>query len=503
VSIRKIPPVILRLTHTPSALEALMPKGNNMPTEADLNRFNAPTPTDEGSQFDRYVLAQYFLYLYINIFVNWYTSHIYMMLLGEGMDALLRNADKVKDVALRDLLRNYISPLRVQEDDQVKRLEALVQRLHPEEAFQGMEDVIAVVLAVYSRKRVAHLKPVMIQRITLQELDGYDSPAFVLAPIFKTGLDTNGFETQTPMTWKLINSMRIQELFREPGDLSYYLALLSMLALPMDPMDIIYQMRSSVAQNSKAGIPFLNYMAMYFRQQYMGIDYQLSRQADSRRILQRRLHQFCGIGGVAIADRNFALPFSRQLEGDHKYKFTDEDRNTLRIIEEGIEDDVVRFTRKLNYGEATEGKKTPADPAAKDETPDPDDDGAFASDDADLNDDPSPEPDPGQDPQNTTETGDNDIDRTSDVGQDFAAANAKTFIPLALPTETIDDHLLRRALLHYVSDMDKDPAPDITPENLELLKYWCDSWLFIASIDQTKKVISQLNLSEKLKELKL
>ena len=80
-------------------------------------------------------------------------------------------------------------------------------------------------------------------------------------------------------------------------------------------------------------------------------------------------------------------------------------------------------------------------------------------------------------------------------------ANAKVFFPLALPTETIDDHLLRIKVLRYLCDKDKDPEPDITPENLEVLKYWCETWLFIASIDQTKKLLAQLNLTSQLKEL--
>lgn len=555
VSINKTPPVILRLITTPlSALESLIPQ-----KVVALEAAVSDASDVDNQQREKYILAQYILYLYIRIFVMPETSKIYTDFLRDGISELRNNAIDTQDMQLQQLLNSVLDPIKGFTNLDVPLLEKLIRRLRPEETNPNLTHIITIVLFMYTKtKGLTSSGPVVISKVTLELIEGFDQPAFVVTPVFEIPLTTKNGAMVDHLFWKLIYAMRIQDHLRERGDFTDIMTFIAQLALPLDPMSLMVQMRQSAGVDQRAGVPFINYVAMYMKQRALGFDYSLSCLADARRILTRRLHQFCGIGGVSISDRMYVAPFLRCIEDCQV--FSKEDDRLFDILIDGEKDAAIQFTKALRYPESAleaaataEGdevddtttdskdadgtgkkkkpvkkspakeksvspKKTPKTPAkaskdADEGTPsDQDDQGGFSSD-------PTAAPPPSEDdtvtseddsatlddsddtPANASQITDDNIDRTSDVGQDAAAAKIKVFMPLALPTETFDDHLLRMAVLKLVCDLDQDQAPDITPENLDTLKYWCGSWLFIASIGQTKKLLSRLELTGKLKEL--
>ena len=493
MSNHKIPPIIMRLISTPrSALEMLIPQKNN---KLFANTDNVNIVFDE-TKLEKYILSQYILYLYILIFVTPYTSHVYTDFLYKSLQDLRLKVSKTQNVDLQKLLNESLID-KYFDSSLFSLFETLISRIRPEENYIGLNNIIDVVKAIYNpTKSYRSTEPVIIFNTTIEYVDGYDRPAFVLSPIFQISLDTTPFRDVKDHLWKLIYSMNIKDQIKAPGDLTDIMTCLAQLALPLDPISLTNMMNRDISTDNKSGIPFLNYIAMYLKQKAMGLNYQLSSFADARRILMRRLHQFCGIGGVSISDRRYVALLIKMRDDEDQTKFAKEDKELLKIIELGEIDSVNDFTKSLQH-HALEAVK------AKSKSTDDDIDGSFADDSDTLSDDTTSDKTNVSDDTttNTAQNQDDNMDRTSDVGQEPAVANTKVFMPLALPTETIDDHLLRLAVLRLANDLDTDQAPDITPENLDILKYWCGSWLFIASIDQTKKLLSRLNLTGKMKEL--
>lgn len=527
---RRTAPFILRLLTTPfSALENLLPLTASGPNAVKPREM---TSQDEGS-FDQFIITQFLMYLYINVFVFPETSYIYKSILDNGLTLIRSQIDQIKDPELRALISGHRELADARTYEQTKLLDTVLQRIQPARVYPGLDGLIAVVLAMYNRSAQRYSQ-VDIHRISLQKVNGYDDPTFVLSPVFATSIDTSGVEGTPSLFWKLLFSFKMQDKLNAPGDVAEFFNLLSTLALPMDPTSITDQMRKNLSSNSKTGIPFINYLAMYVRQLAMGLDFNLSRMADSRRILMRRAQQFCGVGGTYISDSNYSNSYLCFF-ADQDIERSDSDWGILSALLKGRPDAVVVFTKKLKYDEAVEAVKPKAIsrkkindtttldvPAVKTTTPkggkkvsaeDVADAKIGETEDAFASDSENPDLTSTQTPDTTTEqnqlpqpsdkTDDDNIDRTSDAVQDSAAANVKVFIPLTLPTETIDDYLLRVMVLRYVTDMEQDPSPDITPENLETLRYWCSHWLFIASIDKTKELLAKLNVKGQLKELKL
>lgn len=425
-------------------------------------------------------------------------------MLDDGIASLKNQINEVKDVYLRELLQNefvYSKP---------DVLFNAIYRLRPQDIYPGLDHVIAVITAIYGYRAVDYVN-VTINRISIQKINGYDEPGFVLTPCFSTRLNTTNFYNVPSLFWKLVFSFQIENSITGPDQVTEFLYALSLLALPIDPKALSDQMGASIVTNSKAGIPFINYLATYLRQRDMGLNYKLSPFADARRTLIDRAHKFFGIGSTCISDFNYANVFINSFD-QHEAKtknlyMSESDKTLLDALSRGNSQNVQMFTKRIRYEDALEAAKpnvdiveTPDKPVKKTPKVKPKDtstdvdDGAFSDDSDTLDTDNKNTPD-------TEENDDDNIDRTSDAGQDSAAVKIKVFFPLALPTETIDDHLLRIALLRYVDETEQDPAPDITPENLEVLKYWCERWLFIASIDQTKKLLAQLKLTGRVKEI--
>jgi hypothetical protein len=217
----------------------------------------------------------------------------------------------------------------------------------------------------------------------------------------------------------------------------------------------------------------------------------------------QQLHKFCGVGATFIRDGQHASAFVKAIYGaagqaDLTKVFSEEELEILGHLHDAIDGQNLRFVRELRYGYGVEAAKvaikvddtTDTDPDAKPVS----DDGAFAAD-------PEPEgEDLRENEPDASQTGNDNIDETGVSNQAPAARPPSTLLPLALPTETIDDHLYRLTVLRLVSDLSCAQDPDIDAETLSLLKVWCASVLFIASSAATRTLISQLKATGKLKE---
>lgn len=475
----KVPPILIRLVRETSALEALtIPL--EKPVGPQLDEHAAYLV--EKDDVDTYILSQFICAMYLRILFTNQTSGIYWDILSTISNDLHRNLTDITDPALNTLLVEYFRDGKLN----IRLLTNVMLRLNVGNTTPLAQIAAAVLVAYGSDNHVGATISLYLPRLTYVE--AFETPTLSLVRGPTITLATTRDGAQSPF-WRLLNSISDQgETF---DGLMYTIA---QLAMPLGPADIVVQMREGLGRSERAGVPFVNYVAMYLKQQELGYQYSLSVHSDARRILMRRLHQFCGVGGTTYAyDAREARNF---LNGLQKVLVeTPSELEMFARLKQATSPESGMFSDTLGFGiEAIKTDNT--DPTSEDT-----DDGAFDDDvdPTDVTDDDTTAQT--TDDENTGQTTDNNIDRTSDVGQDSAAANKNAFIPLALPTETIDDHLLRRALLKYVSDMDKDPAPDITPELLSILKYWCDSWLFIASIDQTKKLLNQFKLTGQIKEL--
>lgn len=531
------PPLLLHLHDTSSsALEAIMfdtPSGQRTRKQAASEHLLASHhPTPVGEDVNRYVFSQYVMCLYSNIFNTYATSLIYAELLSAVLGSIVNeyNAHGITDAALETLLRTYLvetsRPARGREF--VNALELVALRLRPEEAYPGIDGLLQVIYAIYDNERPVVTANVPIYRIDLRQIAGYEQPTLVLIPLGWYALSTVDSVQVDNLYWKFVYSLNIPANVRAPGDLSNFLYLLAGLALPLDPIELTAVMRDQLNDDQRTGIPFCNYLAMYLKQRLLGFEYKLSRLANPRRLLLRSLHAFCGIGGTCIGDVTYArylLVLLRDITAEMTPSpLTDEETEILNFLVGAVDQSTWHpFTRGMRYEASVEAAKVAltkkAAKAKKKKTSDDDDEPVTDPDAPDEGEDGDPEPDdtgafsgdkPSQEPTSIygdtstdpTQTGDDNIDQTGG-GQTPAAQPTKTIstlLPLALPSETIDDHLYRLTVLQFVTDMDQVPDLDIPQESLSVLKTWCESWLFLASIDTTKKLMAQLKLTGHLKE---
>ena len=327
-------------------------------------------------------------------------------------------------------------------------------------------------------------------------------------------LDTRRFTSFTDLYWKFIYSLNIPDAVGLNGlTLLSYFYLLARLALPLDPVVLTSTMRSNITTNTRTGVPFLNYLAMYLRQRGLGYDYKLSRLADTRRVILQQVHKFCGVGATFIRDTRYARPLivdiERVVDGLDGQGISDEEWHILSHLDRAVggqdEQRLPFLTHLKSQSQGGLEAKKP-DPDA-DPTPEPNDpkpkkpkppkktDLDAFSDDADPT-----QPDTSDDNPSPTETGDDTIGQAGTTDPSPAPRPPSTLLPLALPTETIDDHLYRLSVLRFVSNLCNAPDPKISSEALNLLKVWCGHVLFIAAAATTKSLLSQLKLTGKMKE---
>lgn len=503
-----------------------------------------PVPTDTDSQieiltrqskastnYNQYIFSQYVMYLYVNIFMADTNSRIYNSLLQSTI-VEIRTAWRNRittDRSLNELIGKYIQDGGSSTVDSnygrdfVDALRVVGGRLALEATYPGINDILAIVCAMYD-DRAVNVPDVTLYRITLVQLDGYKTPTFVLTSI-RSGFTLNTINNikTTDLVWKLIGSMNIPSRIKIGGDFTQYLTCLAQLAIPLDPVALTTSLRYNLSSNEKSGVPFLNYLAMYFRQRALGFDYNLSRLADPRRLIMQQMHKFCGVGATVIYNNQYVINFLKEIdnigESSNGNLFTESDTALYRQLNEAVTSQKLPFVRKLHYNASTEAAKVsdapedpdksnppdkpekpvkpkkpkkPTEPADPDQ-PDEPDTGAFA-------DDTDPTTNSTDDNSDTSQTSDDIIGQTGDTNQPVPPRPSSTLLPLALPSETIDDCLYRLAVLRFVSNLVNATDSDVTAKTINLLKVWCGSLLYIASADTTRTLVSQLKLTEKLKE---
>jgi len=455
-----------------------------------------------GNDYNCYIFVQYSLYLYMQIFTRYATSWVYR----DHLDAILTavgnagTSGQVTDRLLLGLLRNFAYPLSdtTNRHELVQTLESIQVRLQPERAYPGIETILKLVYALYDTEPYI-LDDVLLYQTVLRQLEGYDKPALVLVPACHTTLNTTHYTGMSDLYWKFVYSLNIPDTIDQSGSFLDSLYLLARMALPLDPIQLTTAMNHHIMQNQQTAIPFCNYIAMYLKQRILGFDYQISRLADTRRLLMKRLHRFCGVGATTINDlvqaRAWIDTIRVRIEATDPPLLDDDERDVFAFLSAAVSytETNVPFVRGLYYESSVEAaavankKPTQSQKAGDDDTT-----GAFADDAQTVQNNPTPPSDP-------VETDDDTIDQTGNNSPPVMPS-ISTLLPLALPSETIDDHLFRITVLQYIAHLNTIPNPDISADALRVMNTWCESWLFLAAIKITKQLLAQLKLTGHLKE---
>ena len=484
------------------------------------------------SNYNTFIFYQYILYLYTKIFITPDTSRIYTDTL-KGIITIIRNAldnPQLTDTTLRTLCRTQPFGPDPIGTTLANNIVILRNRLNPNVVYPGSDDIINIVHAIYSTRPVVSTN-ITLYKIKLIGIEGHDLPTLGLESTTRTvSLDTTQYTTNSDLLWKFIYSLNIGKNIKGNGDLNFYLYLLASLALPLDPLELVNSQRVNLYNNERTGVPFLNYLAMLLKQRSLGYNYILSRLADPRRRLMNQLHRFCGVGATCIRDaiqtRSLISLIEETIGSSGTSPLSKEERDIFNQLESSVNAAGVPFTREISYraefGDSSEAFRGVRIAAQKKN----DDTGEFPDDPTPPEEDPTkpskkpvkdPKKQPGdkpdknntpadgptspsdaEEPSNPPQTDDDTIGQSSD--KESAVNSESKFLPLALPTENIDDHLYRLAVLRFVSNLDASPNPNITPESLNVLRAWCGALLFIASAETTRKLLTQLKLTGKLKE---
>jgi hypothetical protein len=92
-----------------------------------------------------------------------------------------------------------------------------------------------------------------------------------------------------------------------------------------------------------------------------------------------------------------------------------------------------------------------------------------------------------------------------DPGADPATAagvdNSMSLISLDREGETVNDLLYRSAVLATCDAIERNPDSGFPPDKLEVLRDWCNRWLFVASTDATKQLVNKLGLTATLRQI--
>ncbi|CAM6031535.1 unnamed protein product [Sphagnum compactum] len=502
----KYPPLILHLDNNIlSALESFMIDSQVAFQQTSTNTLLSRDSM--GDNHNRYILSQYILFLYLNIFIKPTTIQHYRDVIN-GVCAEINIAcqnRQITDRGLIDLLMTYqvkgsmIARGRIFVD----ALRSAFLRIRPDASYIGLDNVFKIVAALYD-DREAVAENVVFYTIKMYFIEGFDQPTLGMVPVSKAyTLRTGPYVSVPDLSWKMLYSLNVASLITKPGDVTTLLYVIANLALPMDPIELVTEIRIQTIANKKAGIPFLNYLAMYLKQRMLGFDYKLSRLARSQRVLLYNLHRFCGVGATYIEDTIAANYFMSQFSSiterfnpDSPSEANDpvtEDEWAMLFYLSNMarrENNNLHFVRPLRYEDAVEASKVTkpkgssknddafADDKPPEEEPTPEPkpknpvkkpEVAPPTDEPDVPDD-VPEGDDTDPSGNTEQNNDDTIDQTGGDGSSTPIVAESKFLPLALPSETLDDHVTRVLLLQYIADMSTSDNPDITPERLAMLK---------------------------------
>ena len=450
------------------------------------------------ADYDCYIITQYIQYLYINIFVTTNTSQIYQDVIN-GVVLNIANSwrnRKIKDRSLNNFIKTWINEDGIRGNSDKRKdhkfiddLKITYDRLKPNKYYTEINDIFSVVYAIYNNTPIV-VDNVILYRAALNEMIGFDKPTITLISTNRcVSIDTTQFSLVSDLYWKFIYSLNIQNDITGCGDLYYYLYLLASLALPLDPISLNILIKFNLSVNEKVGIPFLNYIAMYLKQKDMGFDYTISRLANPRRRITQQLHRFCGVGATFI-NNSENVKFLLDILKDKSEKLSKTEILILEQLDSIVDIKKVPFVREISYRVSYEESTEAVKAKISDTT---NEDGEFSKD-KDIE-------DPETDSEDSSETGDDNIGQSDNSDQMSDSRPSSKFLPLALPTETIDDHIYRLTILRFVSVLNNLPNPNITPEAFDVLKAWCSSLLFVATAETTRALISQLKLTGKLKEL--
>ena len=428
------PPLLLQDRATP-ALEILW-SGPVGTTSSPVRQAPIPAEITEtilrqaraGENFNCYIVTQYIQYLYLKIFQTGDTTQLCRDHLNGIRETIISSwrDHKITDRGLNEFIR-----VQVSESSEVpvgtafaENLKVLYYRFNPDAAYVGTKNLFEVVYAIYSDRPVT-VKEVVPYRAVLCQLEDYTTPTLGLTSTTRrVSLDTTQFVEMKDLYWKFILSLNIPAHIEGEGDFSFYIWLLASLALPMDPIALTLHMRDNLYDNSRAGVPFLNYLAMYLRQRSLGFGYALSRLADPRRRITQQLHRFCGVGATMIRDGRCVCPLLEEIEKladqkDRNYLSDDEWSMLFELLSVADTSRNLPFVQEISYRASVESSleaakvKSPAeDPAPEEDAPptkkkkkesSDDNTGAFADDP-----DPSTDDTAGDD-QDPSKTGDDNI----------------------------------------------------------------------------------------------
>lgn len=482
-------------------------------------------------EIDDIVLAQHILCLYTYIFVQPRTSDVVISTLNNIGRMLYNhttnsqaNVQKIVDPVLNEYLGQYYTSFNID----VPTLLKLTDRIPLKHVFPQVEDIIKIIRLVYDMSHdVRYVEEnVRLYFPFLYNVNDNTRCNIGLAPGRYVFLDSNDIRKQNytkSLYWRLIFSVT------DIGSSIYdYLYLLADTALPLDPVPLIDFAAAGLVNRTMYGIPFSNYINMYFFERANLGNNTLTRDGyDIYKWLSYRMFEFCGTGAFIVSDTEEVRYFLDSFisDTDVRSSLTVADRSLVDSLAEiicgyrskNIEQPYLVAVEKLSAGLEAEGPdqiKLDADtpdegeddqPDESPDNPDEDSEDTPELDEDENSDETEPQEDAGFGDEDPNQTDDNDIaqanDDSSSDGEAFAQQSGQgKFIPLASSDETLDDHLLRLMVLSGLEELLKNPDTHAPPVNLSILKLWCNQWLFIASIETTRKLLAQLNLSGLIKE---
>ena len=155
----------------------------------------------------------------------------------------------------------------------------------------------------------------------------------------------------------------------------------------------------------------------------------------------------------------------------------------LRVALEAVEAEEKEEEEKE---EPTSSEEQPSEPSTEPDDADP------------LEDDPESDPEP---EDSLDDTGD---EFGSDAPDDSGSSDVKPLTDIAEPedeiglnfkvqkSETMSDYFYRRCVAQEIRQMVVNPSGKMSSETISFLKWWMTHWLYLTSVETTKKLLSTL-----------
>lgn len=313
-------------------------------------------------------------------------------------------------------------------------------------------------------------------------------------------VDTTQVDRELPPYWRLLHGLFDHAEGKDGLDLEQLLRVVARTALPLTPkaFTVVDPYRGRVA------VPFANYLSLTALDHLLygshpGMRTTYVSPAEYINVVHSR---FFGNSDFAIRDLEHARAFvTRMLEQGRTLPGT----SPFRELVDALLKSPHGYPRTPSIAEAA-GSQTPAFEALADifDEEAPADGEAPAEPDADdeitldpAPDDAAPATPPGEDgaPVLPPDSDDDSMDAPA-VGED----NTMDLIALVRDSANVNDHLYRRAVLAALRALERNPESGVNPEELELLRVWCNRWLFLAARSETEQLIENLGLRTALSQ---